>query len=519
VLPGKTYTVNEVLQALWKRKWLVVVPFVLGTAAAVFAAKRVTPLYRSETLIMVVPQRIPDSYVKSTVTATVQDRLPSISEQILSRSRLERIITDLDLYQQQRATGVMEDVVQRMRRDIDVKLEGKESFRVAYISSNPQLAQKVTERLASLYIDENLRDRENLAESTNQFLESQLADAKRRLVEHEKKLEDYRKRYSGQLPTQMQSNLQAISNAQLQLQSLSEGLNRSQERRLLLERQLADAQAAPVPTVPEPGAANGQEVPLTAAQQLAQAQTRLEAFRLRYTEDHPDVRALERVIRDLKVKADEEAKNPPSPAARVLTPAEAARQKRIKDLQAELAVLDHQIATSQQEAAQLKGTIASYQAKVDAAPTRESELVELTRDYGTLQASYTSLLQKREESKISANLERNQIGEQFKILDPASLPEKAYNSKQRLMVAGGGTAGALLFGLACIALLEFLDSSFKREDEVLRVLELPVLATVPLIAADTSGGKPHKRRRLAGAVGAIVAVGLSAAFMYWRLHL
>jgi protein tyrosine kinase modulator len=493
MLPGKKYTVDEVRRALWKHKWLVVIPFVVGTVGSVYGARRLTPLYRSETLIMVVPQQIPDTFVKSTLTATVADRLPSISEQILSRSRLERIITDLDLYPKERAREVMEDVVQQMRHDIAVQLEGKDSFRVAYISSSAQLAQRVTEKLASLYIDESLRDRQNLAVSTDQFLESQLADAKRRLVEHEKKLEDYRKRYSGQLPTQLQGNLQAISNAQLQLQSLSESVNRSQERRLLLERQLADAQVAPA-AVPEATAAgNGQEVPLTAAQQLAAAQTRLDAYRLRYKPDHPDVRGLERVIKDLKVKADEEAKNPPAPSERVVTPAEAAHQKRIKDLQAELAVLDHQLATSQNEAEQLKATIADYQAKVDAVPTRESELVELTRDYSTLQASYASLLQKREESKISANLERNQVGEQFKILDPASLPQKAYNRNQRLMVAAGGSLAALLLGLGWIALPELRDSSFRREEEVVRLLELPVLAVVPVIESGERRGAGRKR--------------------------
>ena len=149
---------------------------------------------------MLFPQRIPDSYVKSTVTANIEDRLATLQDQILSRSRLERIILDLGPVPAVASKLPMEDVVQRMRKDIDVKVEGKDSFRVTYISQDAGTAQKTTERLASLFIEENLRDRENLAEDTNQFLDSQLEDARRRLVENEKKLEEYRSRYSGELP-------------------------------------------------------------------------------------------------------------------------------------------------------------------------------------------------------------------------------------------------------------------------------------------------------------------------------
>src|SRR5690349_18171936 len=216
-----------------------------------------TPLYRSETLIMLVPQRIPDDYVKSPVTTNIEDRLRTLSEQILSRSRLERVISDFKLYPDLRARGIMEDVVQRMRRDVHVKVDGKESFRVDYVSTDPKTAQKVTERLASWVIEENLRDRENLAESTNQFLESQLADAKRRLIDHEKKLEEYRRRYSGQLPSQLTSNLQAINNAQLQLQTVNEMVNRASERRRLIARQIADAESFPVAALPANPAAAG----------------------------------------------------------------------------------------------------------------------------------------------------------------------------------------------------------------------------------------------------------------------
>jgi len=467
MLPGRTFTPGEVVRILGRRSWLIVLPFAVGLSAVPVLARLVPEQYRSETMILVIPQRVPDMYVKSTVTAKVEDRLPSISNQILSRSRLERTINDFNLYAGQRANGIMEDIVQRMRADISVQLEGQESFRVSYVSSDPQMAQKVAARLASLYIEENLRDRENLAEETNLFLESQLNDAKDRLIEHEKKLEVYRRRYAGELPSQLDSNLQAIRNAQMQLMSVSESINRARERRLLIERQLVDldtvpvvaSQPAPPPPAPDPSA------PPTTARQLEIMQTQLELQRLRYTADHPDVRNLERTIRDLqaRLKLEDAARRPPEPAKQEPpSSAELARQKRRRDLQAELDIIDHQLAAGQSEEGRLKQAMAAYQTKVEVVPTRESELVELTRDYSTLQVAYANLLTKREESKIAANLERRQIGEQFRILDPAALPERPYNQQKRITTMASGAVAGLLLGLLLVGFLEYRDNSLRR---------------------------------------------------------
>src|SRR5688572_5910531 len=310
MLPGQSFSPETVSRILVRRRWLILLPFAVGLAAAPVITARVAKTYRSETLIMVIPQRVPDSYVRSTVTASVEDRLPSISDQILSRTRLEGVIVDFDLYKELRARAPMEDVVARMRRDIGpVQIQrGQQSFRVSYGSAQPETAQKVTARLASLFIEENSRDRENLAQSTNVFLESQLEEAKQRLLEHEGKVEAYKLRYSGELPSQLSGNLQAMAASQLQLQTLGELQNRARERRLLFERQLADAEAAP-PIVTPPGTAEPATA-VTAAQQLEAVEAKLAALRTRYTSDHPDVRTLERTARELKVKADEEKRQP-----------------------------------------------------------------------------------------------------------------------------------------------------------------------------------------------------------------
>ncbi len=320
-------------------------------------------------------------------------------------------------------------------------------FTSATSATEPEKARKVTERLASLYIEQNLKDRENQADSTSQFLNTQLEQAKRRLIEQEKKLEEYRKSHAGQLPSQLQGNLQAIQTASLQLQSLNESMNRAQERRLLIERQIADTKAVPVPAATaEPG--RGRARKHRAATRIARA--RLALALQRYTPSHPEVVSLERTIADLVAKLESETPVGAVPAEqkKPVTPAEAEQQKRILDLQAELSVIDYQLAANRTEAARLNNLIAAYQAKIDVVPTRESELVELTRDYGTMQAAYTNLLVKREDAMLAANLERRQIGEQFKLLDSASLPGRPSNQLQRLGIMASGAVAGLAFGSA-----------------------------------------------------------------------
>jgi polysaccharide chain length determinant protein (PEP-CTERM system associated) len=510
----RIYTPDEVIRVVKQRRWFVLIPFAIGVALAPFLARFAPEQYRSETLIMVVPQRVPDDYVKPTVTQSVADRLPAITDQILSRSRLERIIEEMNLYPEERKRMVMEDVVAQMRRDVGVQVEGRDadSFRVSFVSSDPETAQRVAERLASLYIEQNLTDRSAQAESTSQFLDSQLEQAKQRLMAQEKKLEEYRLRHAGELPSQMQSNLQVIQGATMQLSSLNDAINRAQERRLLIERQLAEVQATPVASsVP-----NSNEVRLTPQQQLEFARARMAALLQRYTPNHPEVVSLERTIEELVAKIGEET--PLSASAPPLSPAEAAQRKRIADLEAELAIIDRQLETHREEEKRLRARIAEYQAKVDAAPTRESELVELTRDYSTLQTAYANLLMKREQSMIAANLERRQIGEQFRILDPAARPQRPFNQAQRLGVMSSGALAGVVLGLLIIALLELRDTSFRRQEEVHQVLNLPVLALIPVIASERELENERRRMLRHDLAGGAVLLMAVAIVVIWQLR-
>jgi polysaccharide chain length determinant protein (PEP-CTERM system associated) len=499
MLPGKQYTIDDLFSVLKRRLWLLIVPAAVIAAGTALVVKQLPDVYQSEALILVVPQQIPDRYVRSTVDQPMDDRLQAIAQQILSRTRLERIIEEFNLYAVERRTVMMEDIVIRMRKEIKTQPIKGEAFRVSYVGSNPRTVQRVTAALASLFIDESLRDRSVLAEGTSQFLEVQLADARRRLIEQEKKLESYRMRYSGQLPTQVAGNMQALQNTQQQIQSTLDAISHDRDQQLQLQQQLGELQSGvtesePVQNTRPPANAGAETLPAgSTAQQLKAAQATLASLEQRYKSDYPDIPRVKRLIRDLEQRLDAETLARPVTATAEptgLTLKEQARLKRIKDTETQLAELEQRVAAAQAAEVKLRARAAELQEKIDSVPTRESELVELTRDYGVLQSVYTNLLSKKEDSNISANLERRQIGEQFKLLDPAQVSERPV-SPNRPMFIGMGLAAGLALGFALLVLLEYRDSSFKTDEEIGALLSLPVLAVVPVMRSD------QERRRLA----------------------
>ena len=368
-----------------------------------------------------------------------------------------------------------------------------------------------------MFIEENTRERNSLAENTSVFLESQLEDAKVRLQEQEKKLEAYRLANSGELPSQLSTNLQSIQNVGMQLQGINQEMNRARERRLLIERQLADM--APLTL----GEGDSKSVParfvgtLPSERPLAEAKARLEEYRLRYTPSHPDIRALERTIHELEERVKQEALVP-HPVDERPTKEQLAYDKSVRDLQRQIDDIDGQLKGHEEEAAHLRSELGRYQIRIDAVPTRESELVELTRDYNTLQSLYASLLAKQEDSKLAANLERRQIGEQFRILDPASFPERPHNQQKRIVTMFSAAIGGLVLGFLLVGFSEMRDSSFKLEQDVMRTLDLPVLALVPVMSSDAERRAQRWRTIVLNVAGSAVLIGSVLFVVVWSLH-
>ncbi len=252
--PAKAYTIMEYIEILRRRIWYIIIPFILivaGASAYAFLAPR---QYKASTLVLVSPQKIPEAFVQATVTSRVEERLQSIAQEVLSRTRLEQIIGELKLYEKERKTLSREEVVALMQRDIKIELPTKRDekgyFTIAYIGRDPNVVTTVANRLASQFIEENLKIRELQAVGTTEFLGTELASAKAKLDELETAVTQYKRRFMGELPEQRESNIKILEQLQNQLQRTGETIRAAQDRKLFLQKQITDMELSMNMNVP-----------------------------------------------------------------------------------------------------------------------------------------------------------------------------------------------------------------------------------------------------------------------------
>jgi polysaccharide chain length determinant protein (PEP-CTERM system associated) len=522
MLPGKKYKPEDLLRVLKRRFWLLIVPFAVVSAGTAVVVRKLPDRYMSQATILVAPQRVPEQYVKSPVGTRVQDRLRNMQQTILSRTRLEKVIEEFNLYPNERRNGIMEDVVQNMRyNDVQVRMLEGDVFTISFWGDNPRTVQKVAERLMGLFVEENVRDRSNQAETTNQFLESTVEEARRRLTDTEKKLQQYRESHAGELPSQSEANLQSMAQTMTQVQQINVSLNQDREQRLFFDKQLKELESDAPPN--DPGTATytaaTPDAPAritggTVAMQYEVAKQQLAFLQTTKGEGHPDVKSFRRIVGELQQKAEAEAlARPVTLSEAALSPAEQAKRKRIQDLRNSIDALDRSTAAKQAEDKRLRTVAAALQKRIEVAPMRESEMAELMRDYGTLSNIYIGLLTKKEDSTVAANLERRQGGEQFKPLDLPRIPERPADPDRPRLNLLGMVAGFAI-GLALIALFEYRDATFRTDDEVTHHLAFPVLAVVPLMESDQERRRTTRRRWLLGlSLGSTVA-GCLAVLVY-----
>jgi uncharacterized protein involved in exopolysaccharide biosynthesis len=324
-------------------------------------------------------------------------------------------------------------------------------------------------------------------------------------------------RHSGELPTQAGANMQAIQTIQMNLNAVSQAISADTNTKTMLERQIEalDAQAEPA-SAPLPGA-DVTTVTGTAAQRLAAAKTQLQIEQLTKKPDHPTIKWLNDVIARLEKEANAEALRAPVGAGVAASPAEQARLTRLAGYRDDLERVNKQIAANQAEEKRLRALAAGYQAKLDQTPVREAELTDMTREYATIKSIYEGLVAKREQSNMSVNLERRQIGEQFNLIDQARLPERPF-SPDRFMINLLGMLGGLAVGLGLVALLEYRDNTFKTDSEIAHVVGLPILAVVPLMQSVPEQRAAFRKRLLlnvglSGAVAVCLAV-LAYSFVF-----
>jgi polysaccharide chain length determinant protein (PEP-CTERM system associated) len=528
-------TFDSVLKLLRRKRWWLIVPTFAGVLGGLLYSRSQPSLYRSDAVIQVVPQRVPESYVSSTVTERVEDRLRALAQQVLSRTQLEKLIVDFNLFPGERQRMPLEDVIVKMAERVRIEplTTGQssrrdtqsEAFRVSFDYEDPIVAQKVVEQLARYFVDTNLKDRNTQAEQTSTFLEAQLTDARGRLEAQEQKLKVFRERHSGRLPTQMQTNMQAIQNTQMALQAVVGALETDRSRKMMLERLYSDAAAevAAGTAAPAPSPAAGGALPANATpqQKLDVARTQLAQMETRLKPIHPDIGRMKRLVEDLeKQVAAAEAQRPVSPesgqAGPPATSEEARRREQLRELRAEIEGLTRQIEFKEGEERRLRSMVTEYQGRLEAVPGIESEWISLTRDYDTLQETYRQLLAKSENSKMAASLETRQIGERFNILDSPRVPLKPH-SPNRLQINLAGSAAGLGLGLMLIGLAYFRDNTMKSEADVLGAIDLPVLVLLPFVSTAEDLARAARRKRLVTA--AVVVATVATAAMAWYLRL
>jgi polysaccharide chain length determinant protein (PEP-CTERM system associated) len=465
-----------------------------------------------------------------------EDRLNALSQQVMSRTELEKVVVQMDLYPGVRDRLPMEDVVARMRANINLQVvksqrdsRDAEAFYVRFTYPDADVATRVTEKVGALYIDFNARDRGSLAEATNSFLETQLTESRTRLEAQERKLEQFRERNSGRLPTQVDFNMANIQNAQMQLQGVVESLARDQNQKMILERLYNDAQqepaVAPPPVVVAPTASDPAALAGNPRQQLAVAREAMARLELRYTPDHPEILRGRRTLKELedrvaaedaKAAAAKAAGGPERPPVVAITEAEQARRERLATQRAEIEGLARSIRFKQDEEQRLRRAVADFQSRLEQTPGVESEWISLTRDYQQGQESYKDLLSKRDQSRVAAELERRQIGEQFRVLDPARRPIRP-TGVARILVNGIAAGVGLVMGLLIAAFLEIRDTSVKQSADVQDVLGLPVLAVVPYLPNDDDRRRQKHRWVLASAVAGVAVI--VSGYGFWALQL
>jgi polysaccharide chain length determinant protein (PEP-CTERM system associated) len=482
--------------AMLRRRWVLIVVFgVVGGPIAYGVSRFLPDRYKSETLVLVERPSVPEKIVESLDTEDLSQRLSSMEQQILSRSRLEPIINQFDLYSNDIHKVPMEDLVARLQKAIDVtpvrpmaetQSRGLPGFYVNVTLENARTAQQVCTAVTSMFIEENLRSRQRHSEDTTQFLVSQLAEAKANLDEQDAKLAAFKGRYLGRLPDQEQMNMNLLGNMTSQLDAATQSLARAQQDKSFTEAILAQQVAAWQ-------ASQAGRSPETLEQQLAVSQTQLAALQSRYTDDYPDVIKVKHDIATLKKQiATSDAQKANTDTSK--TQKSTLEPREIAQLRATLHNLDQVIEEKAREQEQIKQAIKVYEDRVQSSPAVEQQFKELTRGYQTALDSYNGLLRKRDESAMAAELERKQEGEQFRVLDPANLPDKP-SFPNRPLYAAGGLGGGLALGLAIAFLLEMKDSSLKTERDVEFELRLPVLAMIPQIET-TPAGKVMKNEEL-----------------------
>jgi polysaccharide chain length determinant protein (PEP-CTERM system associated) len=473
MLGHRELTMQDYVGILKRRFWLILTSAILLLGVGIGLSYILPPQYVSQTLVLIEQQKVPENYVKPVVTEDLGGRLASMKEQILSRSRLEPIITKFNLFAG--SNNTMDDRIDQTRKAIQITpilssqaSHGMPGFFITFKAQDARIAQQVCGEITSLFVSENLNAREQSAEGTTDFLKQQLADSKRNLDEQDAKLAVFQQKYFGKLPEQEPSNANTLQALTTQLDAATQSLNRMQQNETFLEAMISQQTHEQQGTEPVSGISVDER--RTQLKALIAQKQELEAL---YTPDHPDVVAISRKIADLQ----SEIAHAPAESAPGNSVANRPDPPQLQQLKAQLRGVQQSVASTKQEQARIQQQVRTYEARIESSPLVEEEYKQVTRDHDTALQFYNSLLTKMNESSMATALEQRQQGEQFHVMDAPNLPDTPIFPNPFLF-AGGGFAVGLLLGLALAALLEYRDTSLRNERDIWAFTKLPTLGII-----------------------------------------
>lgn len=492
---------SVLIQEYWanivRRKWVVIGSAVAGVAIAAILCVVLPKSYRSSTLILIENQKIPEDYVKGIGGANIEQRLTMIHQQVMSRTFLSQIMEEYKLYEDKIRREGLESVIEALRKIIKVETVGTpggsgksvEAITISFAHEDPTTAMNVTAKLASLFIQENSRSREQLVTGVTVFLEQELHDAKKKLEEKERAISEFKTHYVSELPEQKEANLRTLDRLQTELNTTVEAFHRLTGRQSLFDKAVAQYEQYEMmestPSQPMPRKGN-QPVQNPLALRLSELQKQLTTLMATYKETYPDVVALKDEIKEVEAQIAEQAQvaeqkklsQPEEPQ-----PDHDKGSGKVSDLQLQnlLAQRDEaklEIMNLKAKEARITREMKDIEGRVQRTPSREQQLMILLRDYENMQSNYQALLDKRLNAHVAENLEKRQQGEQIRVLDPANLPQKP-EKPNRLLIMFLGLVGGSGLGVGLALGIDQLNPTFKRREEVEVLPGIHVLATIP----------------------------------------
>jgi len=466
------------LDLFFRRKWWILIPTVLSFSASPFVYEALPKWYRASTTILVTPQTFSSRVGETMVTATVAERVANLAVQILSNTYLQTVVEELGLVGPGADAATLQSAANRLSKQVELEHDPLQLswFRVAALDENPERAAQIANRLAELFIEQNSIWRKEQASAATETVDTWVQEKRKELAVEEQRMAAYRKKYLFELPEHMDANLQLLNAANQRHQSLSREIQGRIDQLTILQTQLQNESSL------DPTLAGKSTDP--GIRELTQLQDELRELRVRYTEENPMVRNKIAAIEELK-------KTRPD-----LFGAQTSAAHDATGTRGNIARIEQEIASLEQERKRVQTEIVSYTERINKTPLREAELAELTRDYDIQKKEYEDLSKTKGLASRGEDLEAAKKGDQFRIQDPAIPPLKPYQPVliQIILLC---TVVGLGAGVGVAALLEFLDQTFKNEDEFRSAFpDIPVLAAIPTI---DGGGRARKKVRRTGA--------------------